>query len=89
MAHALGGDDVEGQFEVRPGNGTSHTLDVLVGTPPTVLGMVRGGMWDKESVKSEERRQKKIPASRPEANLSEIEWVVVDKADVLLGTPAS
>jgi ATP-dependent RNA helicase MRH4 len=34
MAHAFGGDDAEGEFKVRPGNGTSHTLDVLVGTPP-------------------------------------------------------
>lgn len=83
MAHAFERDDTEGEFEVRPGNGSSHTLDVLVATPPTVLGMVRGGRWDKESVKSEEKRQKKLPAGRPEVNLSEIEWVVVDEADVL------
>jgi ATP-dependent RNA helicase MRH4 len=89
MAHGFGGDDAEGEFEVRPGNGTGHTLDVLVGTPPTVLGMVRGGRWDKESVKSEGKRQKKVPASRPEVSLSEIEWVVVDEADVLFGTPDS
>ena len=87
MAHTFG-DDAEGEFEVRPGNGTSHTLDVLVGTPPTVLGMVRGGRWDKESVKSKEKRQK-LPAGRPEVNLSGIEWVVVDEADVLFGTLAS
>jgi len=89
MAHTFGGDDAEGEFEVRPGNGTSHTLDVLVGTPPTVLGMVRGGRWDKEAVKSEGKRQKKFPARRPEVSLSEIEWVVVDEADVLFGTPPS
>ena len=83
MAHAFGGDDAEGEFKVRPGNGTNQTLDVLVGTPPTVLGMVRGGRWDKESVKSKEKRQKKLPAGRPEVNFSEIEWVVVDEADVL------
>jgi ATP-dependent RNA helicase MRH4 len=89
MAHAFGGDDVQGEFEVRSGNGTGHTLDVLVGTPPTVLGMVRGGRWDKESIKSGEKRQKKLLAGRPEVNLSEIEWVVVDEADVLFGTPTS
>jgi ATP-dependent RNA helicase MRH4, mitochondrial len=89
MAHAFGGDEAEGEFEVSPGNGTGHTLDVLVGTPPTVLGMVRGGRWDKASVKSEEKRQKKLPAGRPEVNLSEIEWVVVDEADVLFGTSTS
>jgi ATP-dependent RNA helicase MRH4, mitochondrial len=86
MAHAFGGDDAEGEFEVHPGNGASHTLDVLVGTPPTVLGMVRGGRWDKEFLK---KRQKKLPAGRPEVNLSEIEWVVVDEADVLFGMSAS
>ena len=51
--------------------------------------MVRGGRWDKESVKSEGKRQKKLPVGRPEVNLSEIEWVVVDEADILFGTPAS
>jgi ATP-dependent RNA helicase MRH4 len=89
MARAFGGDDPEGEFKVSPGNGTSHTLDVLVGTPPTVLGMVRGGRWDKVSIKSEEKRQKKLHADRPEVSLSEIEWVVVDEADVLFGAPAS
>ena len=89
MALAFEGDDAEGEFEVRPGNGTNHTLDVLVGTPPTVLGMVRGGRWDKESVKNVEKRQKRLPVDRPEVNLSEIEWVVVDEADVLFGTPTS
>ncbi|KAI0280873.1 P-loop containing nucleoside triphosphate hydrolase protein [Russula aff. rugulosa BPL654] len=83
MAHVFGGDDAEGEFEVRSGNGTSHTLDVLVGTPPTLLGMVHGGRWDKESVKSEGKRQRNLPAGRPEVNLSKIEWVVVDEADVL------
>ena len=88
MAHAFGGDNPEGEFEVRPGSGAGHTLDILVGTPPTVLGMVRGGRWDKESVKSEGKRQRKLLGGRPEVNLSEIEWVVVDEADVLFGTPA-
>jgi ATP-dependent RNA helicase MRH4 len=88
MAHSFKGEDAEGEFEVRPGNGTGHTLDVLVGTPPTVLGMVRGGRWDKESIKSKGKRQK-LPAGRPEVNLSEIEWVVVDEADVLFGMSTS
>ena len=46
-------------------------------------------MWDKESVKSEEKREKKLSVGRPEVNLSEIEWVVFDEADVLFGMPAS
>lgn len=87
MAHAFKGDDAEGEFEVSPGNGTGHTLDVLVGTPPTILGMVHGGRWDKQSVKS--GGKKRLPAGQPEVNLSEIEWVVVDEADVLFGELAS
>ncbi len=86
MAHAFDDDDAEGEFEVSPGSGTGHTLDVLVGTPPTILGMVRGGKWGKESANSEEKRAKKMSVGRrPEVNLSEIEWVVVDEADVLFG----
>jgi ATP-dependent RNA helicase MRH4, mitochondrial len=89
MAHAFDVDDAEGEFEVRSGSRTSPTLDLLVGTPPTVLGMVRGGRWDKEAAKYEGKRQKKLPVGRPEVNLSGIEWVVVDEADVLFGTHAS
>ena len=89
MAGVFESDDAEGEFEVRPGSGTSHILDVLVGTPPTVLRMTRGGRWDKNSAKSEEKRQKKSSVVRPEIKFSEIEWVVVDEADVLFGTHAS
>lgn len=84
MANAFEGDNAEGEFDVRPGNGTGHSLDVLVGTPPTVLGMIRGGRWDKNSAKSEEKRQKTTVG----LNLLDIEWVVVDEADVLFGTHA-
>jgi ATP-dependent RNA helicase MRH4 len=84
MANAFEGDNAEGEFDVRPGNGTGHSLDVLVGTPPTVLGMIRGGRWDKNSAKSEEKRQKTSVG----LNLLDIEWVVVDEADVLFGTHA-
>ena len=85
MANAFDGDDAEGEFEVRPGSGSGHSLDVLVGTPPTVLGMIRGGRWDKNSAKSEDKRPKRSSVG---LNLSEIEWVVVDEADVLFGTHA-
>jgi ATP-dependent RNA helicase MRH4 len=87
MSNVFDGDDAEGEFEVRPGSGTSHTLDVLVGTPPTVLRMTRGGRWDKNFAKSEEKRPKRS-VGHPEVNFSEIEWVVVDEADVLFGTHA-
>jgi ATP-dependent RNA helicase MRH4 len=89
MSNAFDGDGMEGEFEVRPGSGTGHTLDVLVGTPSTVLAMTRGGRWDKNSTVNKERRQNKWSVGRPEVNFSGIEWVVVDEADVLFGTHAS
>jgi ATP-dependent RNA helicase MRH4, mitochondrial len=85
MANASDGDDMEGEFEVHPGSETSHALDVLVGTPSKLLGMARGSGWDKEFAESEETLQKKWHVGRPEITLSEIEWVIVDEADVLFG----
>ncbi|KAH9958070.1 P-loop containing nucleoside triphosphate hydrolase protein [Russula dissimulans] len=83
MANAFDGDEAQGEFEVRPGSETDHTLDVLVGTPARVLRMARGSGWDKELAGNEEARRKKWIVGRPEINLSEIEWVVVDEADIL------
>ena len=83
MANVFDSNDTEGEFDVRPGSGTGHSLDVLVGTPPTVLGLIRGGRWDKNSAKSEGKRPKRLSVG---LNLSQIEWIVVDEADVLFGT---
>jgi ATP-dependent RNA helicase MRH4, mitochondrial len=89
MANTSDGDDMEGEFEVRPGSDTSHALDVLVGTPSKLLGMARGNGWDKEFAEGEETRRKKWRVGRPEITLSEIEWVIVDEADVLFGARSS
>jgi hypothetical protein len=93
MAHAFG-DDAEVEFKVHPGNETSQ---ILCPTYPRVPSLI---LWEESPqvrpeyarIKSEEKRQKKLPAGRPEVNLSESDWVVVDEADgadVLFGTPGS
>jgi len=86
MANGFDGDEAEGEFEVRPGSGTGHDLDVLVGTPASILRMARGSRWNKKLSGNEEARRKKWTVGRPEIGLSEIEWVVVDEADILFGT---
>ncbi|KAH9021671.1 P-loop containing nucleoside triphosphate hydrolase protein [Lactarius deliciosus] len=83
MSNRFGGKDAEGEFEVRPGGGTGHTVDVLVGTPSKLLEMVRGNGWNKEFAEGEEERRRKWVVGRPEVSLSDVEWVVVDEADVL------
>lgn len=85
MANAFDGDHGGGEFEVCPGREAAYALDVLVGTPSKLLSMARGSGWDKESTEDEEARQKKWVVGRPEVTLSEIEWVIVDEADVLFG----
>ena len=89
MANVFVGDDTGGEFEVRPGSETNYALDVLVGTPSKLLGMARGNGWDKEFTEGEEVRQKKWSVGRPEVTLSEVEWVIVDEADVLFGARSS
>ena len=92
MANTFAGEDAEGEFQVRPGGGAGHAVDMLVGTPSKLLEMVRGNGWDKEFGEGEEARRRKWVVGRPEVSLSDVEWVVVDEADVLFGahtyTPA-
>ena len=78
-------DGVDGEFEVRSGSGAGHAVDVLVGTPSKLLEMVRGNGWDKEFGEGEEARRRKWVVGRPEIGLADVEWVVVDEADVLFG----
>ncbi|KAH9980547.1 P-loop containing nucleoside triphosphate hydrolase protein [Russula compacta] len=80
MVDAFDGTDAEGEFDVRPGNGTGHALDVLVGTPAKLLEMGCRGE-DKNFLESGEARRKSVRL--PEVSLSETEWVVIDEADVL------
>ncbi|KAI9437273.1 P-loop containing nucleoside triphosphate hydrolase protein [Lactarius indigo] len=83
MSNTFSGDDAEGEFEVRPGGGAGHVVDVLVGTPSKLLEMARGNGWNKEFAEGEEARRRKWVVGRPEVSLSDVEWVVVDEADVL------
>ena len=85
MANTFVGEDAEGEFEVRPGAGAGHAVDVLVGTPSKLLEMARGNGWDKEFNEGEDARRRKWVVGRPEVSLSDVEWVVVDEADVLFG----
>ena len=88
MANTFARDDAEGEFDVRPGSGMGHAVDVLIGTPSKLLEMARGNGWDKEFAEGEEARRRKWVVRRPEVSLSDVEWVVVDEADVLFGAYA-
>lgn len=76
----------------------SHPVDVLVGTPMKVMEMLRGRGWDRREMaegevfdpKSVRRGRDKVVGhgrwrSKPELGLENVEWVVIDEADVLLG----
>jgi ATP-dependent RNA helicase MRH4, mitochondrial len=64
---------------------------VLVGTPMKVLEMVRGRGWSgppkrEEGEPVDERLKKKEwTVGKPEMGLANVEWVIVDEADVLFG----
>ena len=66
-------------------------VDVMVGTPARLLDLTRGRGWKNEiEAKMPHNSDKKMPEPRlppvgwkPEVDLSCVEWVVVDEADVL------
>ena len=70
----------------------SRPVDMLVGTPMKVLEMARGWGWNREDKiedhwdDTEKERARKWVPGPPEAGLSNIEWVVIDEADILFGT---
>jgi len=89
MAGEMGEISVSSEKEVFP-------VDVMVGTPMKIMEMVRGRGWDRlenaEDVdpKTLRRGRDKLPGvgrwrSKPELGLENVEWVIVDEADVLLG----
>jgi ATP-dependent RNA helicase MRH4 len=60
MANTFAGEDAAGgEFEVHPGAGASHAVDVLVGTPSKLLEMVRRNGWGKEFGEGKQARQRK------------------------------
>ncbi|GJJ08986.1 hypothetical protein Clacol_003207 [Clathrus columnatus] len=67
----------------------SHPVDILVGTPSRILEMTRGLGWDRKDKIEEDwddarklRAQNWVPGP-PTLSLRDVEWVVVDEADVL------
>ena len=71
--------------------GASRTVDVLVGTPNKLLEMARGRGWHRNKDEtddqlSESRNETPSKSSETEMGLHNVEWVVVDEADILFGT---
>ncbi|KAI0059885.1 P-loop containing nucleoside triphosphate hydrolase protein [Artomyces pyxidatus] len=71
-----------GEFEVKKG-GSGHDVDLLVGTPSKILELVRGNGWDRQFEEDEEERAKSWVVGRPQMGLADVEWVVIDEADIL------
>ena len=84
-----------GELEVSPDlvarADHNHAVDVVVGTPAKILELMRGRGWDHdaEEERAEKRTEKyarrKVTVGDPQMGLGNVEWVVVDEADVLLG----
>jgi ATP-dependent RNA helicase MRH4 len=86
-------DDADGTFGVSP-LGASRPVDVLVGTPNKLLEMARGRKWNRVKDETDKQLAAELSGSRrettskspePEMGLQNIEWVVVDEADILFG----
>ncbi|KAK7457245.1 RNA helicase, variant 2 [Stygiomarasmius scandens] len=91
-------DDESGatEMDIKPAAPTTRQADIFVGTPTKILEMVKGRGWDRTeddiedqdlSLEEKERRRWKLGLGRwkaePEMGLANVEWVVVDEADVL------
>ncbi|KAF7974362.1 hypothetical protein HWV62_12320 [Athelia sp. TMB] len=97
MAAFSDAGDLGREFEVRQGAGPLRGVDVLVGTPNRVLEMTRGRGWNwDERLEAKLMKEKDmgrdvdLDATRksfytedPEMGLANVEWVVVDEADVM------
>ncbi|KAI0762265.1 P-loop containing nucleoside triphosphate hydrolase protein [Fomes fomentarius] len=68
---------------VRPAEGSAHPVDIVVGTPSKVLELIHGRGWDHDPEESQGAKRK-VRVGEPQMGLADIEWVVVDEADVLL-----
>jgi len=86
-------DDVDGTLGM-PHLGAHRPVDVLVGTPNKLLEMARGRKWDHTKPETDKdlvaelsgfRNETRSKSIGPEMGLQNIEWVVVDEADILFG----
>jgi len=87
-----------GEFDV---NRSGFPVDVVVGTPMKLLEMVRGRGWDRRELQNEGEHDPEAAnrlrrgrdkmfgvgqwKSKPEMGLANVEWLIVDEADVLFG----
>ncbi|KAM5537484.1 hypothetical protein V8D89_008811 [Ganoderma adspersum] len=67
----------------------NHAVDIVFGTPAKILELMRGRGWDHDAEESAEKRtekyaRRKVTVGEPQMGLGNVEWVVVDEADVLL-----
>jgi ATP-dependent RNA helicase MRH4 len=90
-----GGESETREFDMQRGTKT-RPVDVVVGTPMKVLEMTRGRGWDQEpsgrvqheldfNEKGRKIRSQNVRKGEPEMGLTNVEWVIVDEADVLFG----
>ncbi|RPD56286.1 P-loop containing nucleoside triphosphate hydrolase protein [Lentinus tigrinus ALCF2SS1-7] len=79
MADALFDEELSGEMFARPG-AQAHGVDIVVGTPSKMLELMRGRGWDYDP---EEQPHRKVVIGQPQMGLADVEWVVVDEADVL------
>jgi len=87
-------DNADGTLGL-PHLGGSRPVDVLVGTPNKLLEMARGRRWEWVRDGSDKQLAAELSGSRnetsskspnPEMGLQNVEWVIVDEADILFGT---
>ncbi|OSD05588.1 P-loop containing nucleoside triphosphate hydrolase protein [Trametes coccinea BRFM310] len=80
--------DVSSEIIMRP-VAQQRPVDLLVGTPSKILELARGRGWDYEQREAEDsqegdrRSHRKITVGEPEMGLADVEWVIIDEADVL------
>ena len=74
------------EFVMRADRDQNHAVDVVVGTPAKILELMRGRGWDHDAEEGADKRpRRKVTVGEPQMGLGNVEWVVVDEADVLLG----
>ncbi|KAL0959100.1 hypothetical protein HGRIS_014398 [Hohenbuehelia grisea] len=86
MHKATDGEGAELHLAAAQG---THPVDMIVGTPTKLLEMARGRGWSRQiddaplpGDKDYNHRRQQV--GTPEMGLANVEWVVVDEADVLL-----
>ncbi|KAJ8454861.1 hypothetical protein ONZ45_g19140 [Pleurotus djamor] len=67
-------------------------VDMVIGTPNKLMDMIKGRGWDKAEVEDNDEtpdpplpsRRDRFGPGKPEMGLANVEWVVIDEADVLM-----